>query len=127
MPFASTYYHFGALPRRYVADWRGVPQPGARAAETLALGADGDYLDITARFHKELGDYDIDYPVTMSAQHGRRSILHSGPEQTKIYDGPTPAELGFFGQMSRNEKRLMLLAGAGLVGFLAWKHFRGKK
>lgn len=126
MPFASTYYHHGAFPRRYVADWRGVPQPGSRAAERLALGADGDFIDITAKFHKELGGYDIDYPVLMSAHYGRRSILHSGPEQTRIYDGETPIELGFFGQMSRNEKRLMFLAGIGITGFLTWKYFRGK-
>lgn len=127
MSFPSTYYHYGASPRRYVADWRGVPQPGSRAAERLALGAEGDYIDITARFHKELGNYDIDYPVSMSAHHGRRSILHSGPEQTKIYDGDTPIELGFFGQMSRNEKMLAFTAVLGIAGFLIWKHFRGKQ
>ncbi len=126
MSFASTYYHHGAAPRHYVADWQGVPQPGSRAAETLALGEDGDYIDITARFHKELGNYDIDYPVSMSAQYGRRSILHSGPEQTKIYDGKTPIELGFYEQMSSNEKRFILLIGIGIAGFLAWKHLQVK-
>lgn len=116
MSFPSTYYQHAASPRRYVYDWRGGALVGTRAAETRGLGADGDYLDITAtaRFHKELSGY----PTSLTPGTGRSSILHSGPEQTKIYDG-----LGFFGSMSRNEKRLALLGGAGVVAYLAWKHF----
>lgn len=110
---ASTYYQHPGVPRRYVADWTGMPFPGARAAESRALGAEGDYLDIiaTARFHKELGDY----PVSMSMESGRRSILHSGPEKS-------------LGALSHNEKRLLLIGGAGLALFFAYKHFiKGKR
>jgi len=96
-----------------------MPPGGTRAAEARALG--GDYLDISARFHKDLGAYE-DYPVAMSMEGARRSVLHSGPEQSRIYDG-----LGFFGAMSSNEKRLAMLGGAAVVGYFAWQHFKKKR
>jgi len=92
--------------------------PGYRGAESRALG---DYLDVTARFHKDLGA-DQYYPVSMTEGPYSMSARHSGLEQTKIYDG-----LGFFGQMSNNEKRLAVLGGAALGGFLLWKHFKGRR
>lgn len=78
---AAMYYQHAGAGRHYDLNWTGVPQGGARAGETRALGS--DYIDITARYHKDLG---------------------------------------FFGQMSDNEKRLGLLAGAALAGWLLWKH-----
>jgi len=116
----STYYEHAGAPQAYAYDWDGMPMGSQRAAETRALG--GDYLDILARFHKDLGDYDVDYPVSMSQYGKRRSILHSGPEQTHIHDAP----LGFFGQMSDNEKRLLYIGGAALLGWFLWKK-KGRK
>lgn len=126
---AAIYYEYGGVPHHYVAQWTGMPQPATRGAgETRSLGrylpTGADFLDVSATFHKELSDYDIDYPVSVSMEAARRSILHSGPEQTRIHDQPTPPELGFFGEMSRNEKKLALVGGIALAGWLAWRHLR---
>jgi hypothetical protein len=56
----------------------------------------------------------------MSMEGGRKSILHSGPEQTRIHDA-----MGVWG-LSDNENRLALIAGLGLAGYIAWKML-GKK
>ena len=106
------------MPRHYILNWEGLPPGPTRAAETRALGCD-NYLDVTATAHlrKSLGDY----PVAMSMQSGRNSVLHSGPEQTHLIDG-----LGVFG-LSRNEQRLAVVAGLGVAGFLAWRLFKGKR
>ncbi len=117
---AASYYEYGGVPRHYILNWDGLPPGPTRAAETRGLGCDGegDYIDVvaTAHLHKSLGDY----PVAMSLESGTRSILHSGPEQTKLYDG-----LGLF-DLSRNEQRLAVVAGLGLAAYFAWKKW-GKK
>lgn len=118
---ASTYYQHAGAQRHYTFNWDGLPPGPTHAGETRGLGDDGDsdYLDITATYHKSLGD---SYPVAMSAEAARRSILHSGPEQTHIHDS-----LGIFG-LSRNENRLLIVAGIGLAGYLAWNHLsKGKR
>lgn len=115
---ASMYYQHAGTRRHYAYNWEGLPPGPSRAGETRALGCDDkDFIDITAMatYHKSLGDY----PVAMTALTGRGSVLHSGPEQTRIYDG-----LGLFEGFSRNEKRMALAAGAGLVGYLAYRHFK---
>ena len=124
---ANAYYNYGGEPHSYAYDWTGVPPPTARSAESRALA--GDYLDISASFHKELGDDIPTYPVSLTAETGGQSILHAGPEQTPLYDAAVPpAALGFFGALSRNEKRALLLGGVALAGWFAWTFFlKGKK
>lgn len=114
--FPSTYYHHGGVPRSYVYDWRGGAMQGNRAAETRALGA--DFLDISARFHKELSGY---YPVVLTEATGRGSVRHSGMEQTWIDDGM--AGIG----LSKSEKSAVMLGALALGGYLAWKHLRSKR
>lgn len=94
---ADSYYQYAGSPQHYILNWTGMPEPGTRAGETRGLG---------------------DYPVSMSMASGRRSVLHSGTEQTHIYDG-----LGQFG-LSRNEKRFLVIAGAGIAGYLLWKKMK---
>lgn len=119
---ANSYYQHAAVAQHYNYNWDGIPPGPTRAAETRGLGClgcDEDYVDITATFHKSLGSLG-DYPVSMSMEGGRKSVLHSGPEQTRIYDA-----MGIFG-LSDNENRLALIAGLGLAGYIAWKML-GKK
>lgn len=120
---ASMYYQYGGVPRHYEYDWTGMPPEGVRAAETRSLGA--DYFDIAAaaRFHKDLGSY----PVAMSMESGRRSILRGGPEQTHLNDEAPPKQLGDFLGLSRNEKRFLVIAALAGGAFYLWKYFRGKK
>lgn len=122
----STYYEHAATGHHYDYNWKGMPSPGTRGAERRGLGCDngGDYIDVSAvaRFHKGLGDT----PVSMSQYSKTRSILHSGPEQTHIFDEAPPSSLGFFGQLSENERRLFMLGGAALAGWFIYKRW-GKK
>jgi hypothetical protein len=113
-PGASAYYQHAGTRRHYVYNWQGLPPGPSYAAETRALGCD-DFVDViaTAHYHKSLGDY----PVAMTALTGKGSVLHSGPEQTRIYDG-----LGLFEGFSRNEKRLALAAVVGIAGYLAYRY-----
>ena len=82
-----------------------------------------DFIDVKAQahLHKELGNYTT-HPVSMSMQSGRRSVLHTGPEQSHLYDALPPG-LGQFG-LSRNEKRLVV--GGAIVAALywAWKKYK---
>lgn len=114
---ASTYYEHAGAPDHYIIDWVGLPPIGARAAETRSLG---DYLDIQARYHKVLAGYS-DHPVAMTMATGRRSVLHSGPEQTQLDDGTRLSDLGLIGSLSRSERRFGAIAAAALAGWLAWK------
>lgn len=109
---ASSYYQHAGMPTHYVYDWSGMPQGSERGAESRALG---DYLDITARFHKDLSG--VDYPVSMSMESGTRSVLHSGPEQTHIYDSAP------LGALSDNEKKFGIITLAGIAGFFIWKKY----
>ena len=94
----STYYEYGGTPHHYDYNWKGMPAPGFRAAETRALG-----------------NY-VEYPVAMSLQTGQRSVLHSGPEQTHIHDAPLGQA-----QLSRMEKHALWIAGLGIAGYFAWR------
>jgi len=116
---ANTYYQYGGEPRDYDYRWTGLPRASYRSAEARGLGA--DFFDISARFHKELGDY----PVAMTSESGASSVLHAGPEQTPLYDAPH--SLGFFGKLSRNESRALVIGGVALAGYLAWKWMGGKR
>jgi hypothetical protein len=106
---ADIYYQHGGFPRHYVYNWTGTPMPAARAGETSELS--GDYIDISAQYHKELSDY----PVAMTMRSGQLSVLHSGPEQ-----------LGA-AQLSRNEKRLLGAAALAGAAYLAWLKWGKKK
>ncbi len=137
---ASMYYHHAGTPRSYEYNWHGVPMPGNRASTTRALGDELEInADIQARYVAtagpddgfieteqgamtltELGDYQS-YPTAQSAQSGARSILHSGIEQTHLYDAPRA--VGAFGALSDNEKRLGLIALVGIAGYFAWKKY----
>jgi hypothetical protein len=50
---ATMYYQHAGVPYHYLLNWTGMPVPGPRGAESVALG-DGDYFDIQARYHKAL-------------------------------------------------------------------------
>lgn len=92
----STYYEYGGSPHHYDYNWKGMPAPGYRAAETRALG---------------------DWPVAMTMESGRKSLLHSGPEQNALGAA----------QISRNEKYLLIAGAVGLAGYLAWKKWGKRK
>lgn len=118
---SSLHYRYGGEGQSYAWNWRGLPMYPTRAAESRELaGSDdpelGDYINVTATYQKTLGDY----PVAMSLQSGRQSVLHSGPEQTHIHDG-----LGIFEGYSI-AKKVALVAGVGGAAYLAWK-LLGKK
>jgi hypothetical protein len=125
------YYEHAGQPWSYVYDWSGMPQQSVLAAESRGLGgyietSEGadmlqelgeDFIDISARAHlrKALGDY----PVSMSMEAATRSVRHSGAEQTQIND-MRPA-LGFFGSLSNNEQRALVMMMVGGAGLLFWK------
>ncbi len=128
---AAQYYQYAGQPRRYVYQWTGLAQPAARPPNTArSLGASpyevevlegDDYIDVVAQaqLHKTLGDY-TEWPVAMSMETGLKSVRNSGPEQTTLYDAlPT---LGFFGAMSDNEKRAIVLVAVAGAGYLFWRH-----
>jgi hypothetical protein len=114
---ANTYYEHPGTGRYYVYNWDGVSVQGSRAAETRGLGCSCDFVDVTARLHKSLSGYE-EYPVAMSTQVPKGSVLRPGPEQTPLYDG-----MGFFGRSSDSEKRLLLLGGVALAGYLALRKY----
>lgn len=64
------------------------------------------------------------WPVAMTMETARRSVRHSGPEQTQLYDGRP--SLGFFGAMSDNEKRALMLVAVAGAGYLFWKQAQKK-
>ena len=111
---ALRHYHYGRPPWWITSDWESYPYYGIRAAESRALG---DHLSITAKYHRDLSGYEVDYPVAESAFSGQRSIWHSGPEQTKIYDGPVPVELRGYSPSGS----WVLLGILGVLGIAAWR------
>lgn len=100
------YYGHAAYPRAYAWNWRGVPQGSQRGAVSRGLG-----------------HYDT-FPVSMSEESGRRSVLHAGPEQTHIHDAPNG-----LGKLSDNERRYMTMALVGGAVYFGYKMFvkKGKK
>ncbi len=90
---ADTYYQHAGAGRHYVWDWTGLPAGPTWAAESRALG---DHLESQGP-----------------------SVLHSGPEQSRIYNGLN----GF----SSNQKRLALVAGLSVAGWLIWKRMNKKR
>jgi len=151
---AAQYYQYGGAPRRWVYQWTGLPQQSKGSRTARQLGASpyevevlegDDYIDVVAQaqFHKtldglgdegdtdaedmrrhyEMGDY-TEYPVAMSMETGLKSVRHSGEEQTTLYDAlPT---LGFFGAMSDNEKRALVIVAVAGAGYLFWRSQRKK-
>ena len=115
--YASTYYQYGGQPMHFAANWSGMPMPGHRAAETAALagiGPDSNYIEGLT-----LGDYD----TGQYFQTGERSVYHGGIEQSQI-DDEVHRALGVFGALSQNEKRLAMVAGAAVAGFVLWRMLR---
>ena len=110
---SSRYYNFAGSPHHYAYDWSGVAMPSVRAAETRALGYSG--------YAKSTGPYAHHFPALADWP----PVRPSGPEPG-AHDmvGWGRADLGVFGEMSRNEKRLVLLLGAGA---LAWYMLRKKR
>ena len=113
---ADMYYEHAEDRRGSTSNWTGMPLTGGRAGETRGLGEDGDYIDVTATLHKHLGDWD----VQESAFAGRRSMRHSGVEQTHLNDG-----MGAFG-LSRNENRLAIVAVVGVAAYFAFQFSKKK-
>jgi hypothetical protein len=120
----SRFYRFGGETQVPVSDWRGYAFPQVRAAVARELSG---YLDLTVdatvkgQLHKDLAGLPT-YPTALT-QNGGVSVLSTGPERTRLNDGP----LGFFGTLSDNEQRLALFAAVGLAGFLGWKWWKGRK
>lgn len=106
----STYYEYPGVGHHYVWNWDGLPPGPTHAAETRGLS---DYFDIKAHYHKDLGEF---YPVSMTLETGRGSVLHSGPEQGKMFS---------MGALSNNEKTYLALAGAAAAVW--WFFIRKKK
>ena len=79
---AATYYQHAGAPQHYVWNWEGLPPGPTRAGETRELGdlgdcaANGDYIDVTATFHKSLGA--TDYPVAMSMEGNHVDLGREG-------------------------------------------------
>lgn len=101
------YIHAGEPTRFYAANWRGLPfRRSQRAAETL-----------------ELSDYDY-YESTAPAAHHYPALADWPPLRPS---GPEPGShdmgLGFFGTLSDNERRLLLIAAVGLGALI---YFRRK-
>jgi hypothetical protein len=116
---------------------------GPMHAYEVIQAAGDDYIDVVARaqFHKTLGDTedqgDTDaasmveaykkadagkyptWPVAMTMESARRSVRHSGPEQTQLDD--EVSSLGFFGAMSDNEKRALVMVAIAGAGYLFWR------
>ena len=113
------YYNFGGSPRHYAYDWQGLAMPSVRAAETRALGSGYDYEESTA-------PYDLHFPALADWP----PIRPSGPEPG-AHDmvGWGRTDLGFFGKLSDNERRLVLLAvaGAGLLWYLRSRRKRRRR
>lgn len=109
---ASMYYGHAAYPRAYAWNWRGMPMPGQRGAVSRGLG-----------------EYPT-FPVSMSAESGRRSVLHSGPEQTHIYDAPYGSHLAgipVYDNLSNNEKLAVKVVGAAVVGYFGYQLLTKKR
>lgn len=119
----SRFYRFGGETQVPVSDWRGYPFPMVRSADALALSG---YIDVSVdatvkgQLHKDLAG--CCYPTALT-QNGGVSLLSTGPERTRLNDGP----LGFFGTLSDNEQRLAIFAAVGVAGFLGWKLWKGRK
>lgn len=134
---AAQYYQYAATPGHYLYNWDGMPSGTVRPPQSgrglsggwteVSEGADllqdlgEDFLDIQAevKLHRALGM--TDYPVAMSMESGLRSVRHSGPEQTHLYDSKP---LGFFGALSNNEKTLAFLALGAAAVFVSLKYLK---
>ena len=131
---AAQYYQHGGIPMHYQYNWDGMPQGSIGPQKSnralgwteVSEGADllqdmgDDFIDVQAHFRKSLGS--TDYPVAMSMQTAMRSVRHSGPEQTHLFDSWRP--MGFFGTLSNNERILAFgVLGAAAV-YVALKYMR---
>lgn len=117
--FSPRYYRFGGQPIRYEARWDGRALPGTRSPEAHELGVgDASIPDsfYTGTYNEELQEsyYPVSgYPSTLTAP-GRGSAEPLSPQR---YPEWQLEELGFFGALSDNEKRLTLLAVGGVAAY----------
>lgn len=93
---ADFYYSHAAFPRAYDYNWKGIAPmaSGSRAS---------------------LNGWEQGYPVAMSIDERRRSVLHSGPEQTRL------ALSGLF-DFSQSEGQALKVAAIAGVAFLLYKN-----
>lgn len=66
------------------------------------------------------------YPVAMTMESARRSLLSTFPDEMKMAYGQRES-LGFFGEMSDNEKRALQLGAMAGVAYLAFRWWKGRK
>ena len=96
---ADFYYQHGGFPHSYAYDWKGLAPMASGSRAAL-----GDHSDL-----------DVGVPVSMSMQANQRSVLTSGPEQTRLAYG-----LGGLFDLSESEKDFVKLAAVAALGYLAW-------
>lgn len=101
------FYQFGGESPAWAFNWKGYAYPGVRSAEA-----------------RDLAGYET-YPTALTQNSGV-SLLSTGPERSKLNDGPDTS-LGFFGSLSENERRLAIIAALGLAGFFGWRWWKGRK
>lgn len=63
------------------------------------------------------------YPVAMSTETARRSVLSTFPDEMKMAYGQ-PRSLGFFGNLSDNEKRALQIGALAGAAYLAYRVFK---
>lgn len=105
---SSPYYRFGSSPRRYAAQWSGAPggiMTNTRSAVRRGLGS-------LSSSHGALGVLTLEESGAPAAHHFPAlsdwpAVRPAGPEPLD----PGEAPMGLFEGLSRNEKRLALLAG----------------
>ncbi len=125
---ASPYYLFG-YQRRYPYAWHGgaggVPG-GYRAAETRELGQfnlEESGLDPYSLNFPALAEGETDEPADVIAPGDWPALRPAGPEPLDPSYVATP--MGFIGDLSDNEKRLLWVGAAALGAWFWWR--RGKK
>ena len=108
---SSPYYRFGASPRRYAAQWSGSPggiMPGARGAVRRGLGSlssDGFGSLGVLTLEESGAPPELHFPALADWP----AVRPAGPEPLD----PGEAPMGLFEGLSRNEKRLAVLAAGG--------------
>lgn len=133
----SRYYRYGGDPQYYEAEWNGMGQRSARAAETRSMG--GVFWEedkSTGMVYPPLGndgeiDEDALYDHPMADWPPTR---RSGPEPLDIVQVPDwqkrplsdyqfTSPMGAF-QLSDNEKRLAVVGAVAVAG---WFYFKSQK
>ncbi len=91
---ADFYYSHAGFPHSYSYNWKGL-------------------ADMASGSRASLGEW----PVSMTMETGRKSVLHSGPEQTRLNDGLSG---GF--SLSESEKSLAKVGAFAAAAYLLWRH-----